>query len=193
MTSQNTPNYDYSTGSPRPHHRLYLDDGNFVMQVENAIFKVHRSFLVQQSKVFKEMFDAPKEGAVSKDGTDEVPVVLEGESAIGWEVLFNGIYVREPMSVGSQLYTLPQLMSLLGIAHKYCMEAVERNTLLRIRAHTTPDSYVSRIVASRIVDSKELYNEGVQGLINTRTKINLEQAKQIGMDAVHAILMSMYF
>ena len=26
-------NYDYSTGDPRQHHSMYLEDGNFVMQV----------------------------------------------------------------------------------------------------------------------------------------------------------------
>ncbi|KIM29682.1 hypothetical protein M408DRAFT_105901 [Serendipita vermifera MAFF 305830] len=48
MTEASTTiNEDYSTGVPRRHHSLYLEDGTFVMQVENAIFNVHRFFFGQ--------------------------------------------------------------------------------------------------------------------------------------------------
>jgi hypothetical protein len=39
MPTMDTPTHDYTTGVPRHHHSLYLDDGNFVMQVGVVRFK----------------------------------------------------------------------------------------------------------------------------------------------------------
>jgi BTB/POZ domain len=63
------------------------------LQVENAIFKVHRSFLVKYSTVIKDMFDVPQSGE-TKEATDETPLVLVGDNASAWELLLESHYDR---------------------------------------------------------------------------------------------------
>jgi len=107
-----TLNLDYSTGIPRHHHSLYLEDGNIVIQVytlpksrvyninsltrlkaESAIFKIHRHFLRKYSTVLHDMLSAPQQDD-TMDGTDEKPLVLARDTAVGWELLLDAIYDR---------------------------------------------------------------------------------------------------
>jgi hypothetical protein len=62
-------------------------------KVENAIFKVHRSFLAKQSSAIKDMLEAPQ-SSTNQDGTDERPLVLTGDSAASWELLLESLYER---------------------------------------------------------------------------------------------------
>jgi hypothetical protein len=56
-------------------------------KVQNAIFKVHRSVISEYSSVFQDMLDMSKEtGPI--DGTAERPLVLTGDNATAWEILF---------------------------------------------------------------------------------------------------------
>jgi hypothetical protein len=66
---------------------------NHLLKVENAIFKVHRSFLANQSSVIKDMLGAPQ-SSTNIDGTDERPLVLTGDSVVGWELLLGFLYER---------------------------------------------------------------------------------------------------
>jgi hypothetical protein len=55
-------------------------------QVGSGIFKVHKSVLAKYSPVIEGMVDCPK-GDRSNDGTEENPLVLDGDSVRGWELL----------------------------------------------------------------------------------------------------------
>jgi hypothetical protein len=52
-------------------------------EVENAIFKVHRSFLVRYSAAIRAMSNRRQSGIQSEE-TDNHPLILRGDSAIGW-------------------------------------------------------------------------------------------------------------
>src|SRR4051794_13610474 len=102
MTDTHAQAHNYFTGDLRPHHILHINDGNIVIQVilsvhkvmelivwnqvENAIFKIHRSLLERYSTAIKDILDATDKGG-SKDGTDASPLVLAGDNAAGWELL----------------------------------------------------------------------------------------------------------
>jgi hypothetical protein len=62
-------------------------------KVENAIFKVHRYFLAKYSGVLRDMLDSPQDSTL-RDGTDENPLVLSGDSSEGWQLLLEDIYAR---------------------------------------------------------------------------------------------------
>jgi BTB/POZ domain len=62
-------------------------------QVENAIFKVHRSVLAKYSSVIEGMLNAPQ-GNDSRGGTDDNPLVLTGDSVVAWESLLGWQYER---------------------------------------------------------------------------------------------------
>ncbi|KIM29686.1 hypothetical protein M408DRAFT_328553 [Serendipita vermifera MAFF 305830] len=190
MASSNDSIQHYSTGVPRRHPHFYLDDGNFVMQVENAIFKVHRFFLVRHSSVLKGMFDVHKgDEDITGEGMDDSPVKLDGDSVLGWEVFLSEIYERGPIAKPQQR-TKEQLLYLLRVAHKYCMVVIEGDILKELKQDSTTEGYVTRIVASRVVDSDEVYKEALNGLIASGVKPDLVQARKIGVDAVHAILVA---
>ncbi|KIM28610.1 hypothetical protein M408DRAFT_329376 [Serendipita vermifera MAFF 305830] len=178
---------DYSTGEPRKHHSLYFEDGNFVMQVENAIFKVHQSLLSRYSVVISEMLAAPSQGE-SKDGTDEKPLVFPDDSALGWELLLSIQYARP--RINPEIFNGKQMLWILPIAHKYCMEEIEADVINELKKNISMDGYVDLMVASQIVGSDELHQTGLKGLISSQTAPNLDQAIRIGVEATHAVMLA---
>jgi hypothetical protein len=67
---------------------LYLQ----IAQVENTLFKVHRSYLCQVSEAFREMFMAPIPGGVPEGSSDERPIVLDQVEAKEFEMFLSVIY-----------------------------------------------------------------------------------------------------
>ena len=158
------------------------------------------------------MFDAPKNNDSNREGTSENPVAFSGDSACGWELLLGDIYSRfediytmfvhlhalvyclnmfhlvHRAPITERRYTNEQLLSLLEIANKYCMEELEVFFLYRLKQDTSTAGYVDWIVGSQMIDSKALYEEGLQGLIDSNAKLDRIQLRKIGMDAVHSIL-----
>jgi BTB/POZ domain len=172
--------------------------------VENAIFKIHRYFLAKYSPVLRDMFSAPRQDG-AMDGTDERPLVLTQDRAVGWELLLDAIYNRfvSPLLLdrlrliitllshilkGARCPSREHTLAMLPIAHKYCMDSVEKAILDHLKRANTTETYVDLMVASQIVNSKPLYQEAVQGLISSKPKLNLSQAKLIGIEAHYAIM-----
>lgn len=89
-------------------------------------------------------------------------------------------------------YTSGQLLLILHIAHKYCMDKIGKTVLVKLNEHTSVAGYVDRIVASRIIDSKPIYDTAIQGLIQMEARLNLERSNRIGMEALHLILTATY-
>jgi hypothetical protein len=61
------------------------------LEVENAIFKIHRHFLMVHSPVLNDMLQLPTT-TLGQDGTDQDPLVLS-DQVLGWE-LFLGCFYR---------------------------------------------------------------------------------------------------
>jgi hypothetical protein len=80
------------------------------------------------------------------------------------------------------------MLAILPIAHKYCMDRIETSILGRLKKASTTETYVDLMVASKIVDSQPLYQQALQGLISSKSKPNLLQARRIGIEAHHAIM-----
>ncbi|KAG8816031.1 hypothetical protein FRC17_000494 [Serendipita sp. 399] len=216
-------------GQPQRHRDLYLEDGTLVIQVEDILFKVHRSVLARYSTIIRDMFNLPID-SWSNDGTDARPLVLSGDSAVAWELLL-GLQYSVPLVEYKQLKG-DQLLQILKIAHKYCMERIEADVIEELKwasdcdgpsmrrkklqgeqllkilpiAHKYRmekiksyvieelkksidyDNFVHLIVASRIVDSTQLYQDGLQALITFRLSPTLEQANLIGAEATHKVM-----
>ncbi|KIM29681.1 hypothetical protein M408DRAFT_328546 [Serendipita vermifera MAFF 305830] len=184
---------DYSTGVPRRHHSLYLEDGTFVMQVENAIFKVHRFFLAKYSSALKDMFNVPQGLNIMREGSEENPVLLNGDSATGWELLLGDIYSHHPIiDVPRSSYTGDQLLLLLQIAHKYCMDTVEVGILKLLELDSTTDGLINRIVASRIVGSESIYDRALKKLISSKPMLTETQVRQIGIEALYPMFTELH-
>jgi hypothetical protein len=80
-----------------------------------------------------------------------------------------------------------QMLSILRIAHKYCMGELEENTLKELDRASTTAEYVDLMVAAQIVDSDSLYQKALQCLITSYPILGLEQAERIGPQATYAI------
>lgn len=70
-----------------------VDKANRRPKVENAIFKVHRSFLEKYSTVIKDMLNAPQSRDLQQ-ANDENPLILTGDRVSGWEALLQSHYDR---------------------------------------------------------------------------------------------------
>ncbi|KAH7096687.1 hypothetical protein BKA62DRAFT_644122 [Auriculariales sp. MPI-PUGE-AT-0066] len=106
------------------HTTLWKDDGSIVVQVGETLFKLHRSVLSAESKVFSGMFDAV---APDTDGTEEKPLVLEQVSATVFANLITIIYtvwVEKDSALSTEEY-----MDVLRLAHKLHFFNVHRVVL----------------------------------------------------------------
>ncbi|KAG8810506.1 hypothetical protein FRC17_002910 [Serendipita sp. 399] len=180
---------NHTTGRLYRHPDLYFDDGTLVIQVENIIFKIHRSMLVQYSTVIRDMLDPPTD-ETSIDGSDECPLLLPGDSSEGWELLL-GLQYRVPLAEPERLRG-KQLLKILMIAHKYCMERIESGIIAKLRTTWDYDGFVDMIVASQIIDSDDLYEDGLRQLIASKTLPTLAQAERMGVKAAHAVMRAVY-
>lgn len=82
--SQNPP--ASKTQLPVRSKRIWFDDGNVVLQVENTQFKVHKSVLALHSNVLRDMFALPQ------PSNEECPVVLHHDSCVDWDRVLGIFY-----------------------------------------------------------------------------------------------------
>jgi hypothetical protein len=76
---------------------------------------------------------------------------------------------------------------MLRIAHKYCMGRVEEDLLKKLRREGTR-ALLDLLLASQIIGSSTLYEEAIKGLVSSRPKPTLEEAREIGLKAYHSIM-----
>jgi len=185
MSSKTKAPADYSGGNPRPHHQFYRDAGDTLIQVQNAIFKIHRFFLIDHSSVLRDMLSLPQsiKGSESANGT---PIVISGDTAKVWELLLASFYRARPMAAMD--YTDEECLELLALVHKYGMEGIEEDLISYLEEDQTTEGWVDLILASRIAGCNHLYERALEGLRQSWPLPNLEQAKKIGIEATHALL-----
>ncbi|KIM29696.1 hypothetical protein M408DRAFT_328561 [Serendipita vermifera MAFF 305830] len=181
--------HDYSKGLPRRHHTFFIEEGDVCLQVENAIFKVHRFFLAHRSSVLKQMLHAPQPpGGI--DGTEGKPIKLTGDKVEGWEAFFQSIYTASFLKP-DQTITKQALIAVLRLAHKYCMESVEGEILSHLQqAANNKEGHLDLLVASQVVGSSVLHQQAVEGLAPHKLQITIEEARVIGLESLHAIMIS---
>jgi hypothetical protein len=59
--------------------------------VQNAIFKIHRFFLIDHSSALRDMLSLPQSEETC-DGTDQNPLVIPGDLVADWERLLGAFY-----------------------------------------------------------------------------------------------------
>jgi hypothetical protein len=76
------------------------------------------------------------------------------------------------------------MLDVLEITHKYAMDRLEENIIRRIMKDSqTGEEYVEMILASRIVDSTELYEKAIERLARDgQPGLSWEQAKLLGFE-----------
>ncbi|KAG8810242.1 hypothetical protein FRC19_004656 [Serendipita sp. 401] len=175
---------DYSQGEVRNHHRFYLARGDVVIQVEKALFKIHRHFLAQYSPALEglfELFDNQVETRGEKD-----PVIVEGDSYRGWETLL-GLFYREN-HMEAPLTSWDDAMALLPIAHKYCMEPIESSALGRIKQEKKSKyQLIDVICISKKLDMFHLFAAALCELWKAPELVYYEDTEKLGPAATYMI------
>ena len=90
------------------------------------------------------------------------------------------------------------MLLILPIAHKYCMESIEADITNELNGHSTLTGHihsdakvhVDLMVASRIIGSEARYQQALQHLVSSKAELGLDQAKRIGTEATHTVLMA---
>jgi hypothetical protein len=80
------------------------------------------------------------------------------------------------------------MLSVLEIAHKYCMESFEERIIAQLQEATTTQGYVELLAASKVVKSYPMYQKAIEGLVRVSPKPDLEQAKIIGVEAYFEVV-----
>jgi hypothetical protein len=70
------------------------------------------------------------------------------------------------------------------------MEKLTMEIIEELRNISGYDSLVDTVVASRIIDSDQLYQEAIQRLIITGVPPNKEQSNRMGIEATHTVMMA---
>jgi hypothetical protein len=87
-------------------------------------------------------------------------------------------------------YTGEELMGVLRVAHKYCMNVIEQDITKSLAMDTSLEGLINLLVASRIIDDKELHKKAWDSLIASTDTPDLEQARRMGLDLLYALLLN---
>lgn len=68
------------------------------------------------------------------------------------------------------------------------MEKIEADTIKQLKKALNYEGFMDLIVAARIIDSDQLFQEGVQRMISSGRSPTLVQAQHIGLEATHTIM-----
>ncbi|KAJ6549507.1 hypothetical protein B0H10DRAFT_1809584 [Mycena sp. CBHHK59/15] len=157
----------------------YISDGNTVLQVENTLFKVHRSMLIKDKSTFDSMFSLDAYTQNTEDvavlpncegESDENPIRLHGDKAEEFSALMWSLYslpAEVALSMSVQANDL-QLIHLARIAHKYQFRSTELwalSALTTYHSNTTGSPSVQNLVQitelSILCDCKPLLGAAV--------------------------------
>ncbi|KAH9885852.1 hypothetical protein C8Q73DRAFT_298226 [Cubamyces lactineus] len=121
-------------------------DGSVVIQVQNTLFRLHRSRLAQQSDYFAKLFQN-NDGSVEQDVVDSCPVyVVNGVSVLDFERLLTAQDAGISYAVNPPPFNV--IASLLRAAH-----ALSFRTILEFAAHSLRESWPSDL--DEIADYEE--------------------------------------
>jgi hypothetical protein len=137
------------------------------------------------------MFCLPKEES-NTGGTEDKPIILTDDEVDGWIFLLSAFYPEQTFNHSHILikcrdylvacnYTGEQSLAVLRIAHKYCMKSFEERIISRLKDVKMGFPWIYLLLASRIVDSGELYEQAVVGLSSPSVAmLSLEEAMRVG-------------
>ncbi|EJD43183.1 hypothetical protein AURDEDRAFT_137960 [Auricularia subglabra TFB-10046 SS5] len=103
------------------HPQFWFNDGNVSLEVENVLFKLHKSLLASTSVMFSDMFVLGDGPNADGEGSDGKPLALPETPLDQFEVLCRAIYA----GWGEQpKFSTGDLVQLLAIAHRFQAHAV---------------------------------------------------------------------
>ncbi|CCL98555.1 uncharacterized protein FIBRA_00555 [Fibroporia radiculosa] len=122
----------FKTASGKEYTRsdFWFADGNIVLVVRHAIFKVHRGQLERHSDIFRDLFSIPQ--PEEQDMIDGCPWIelhdTPSDVLYLLTALYDGLYFAK-----SNALTFPALAGVLRLSNKYLIDHLRRRCLIRLR------------------------------------------------------------
>ncbi|KAH6907633.1 hypothetical protein BKA70DRAFT_1283560 [Coprinopsis sp. MPI-PUGE-AT-0042] len=121
------------TDAPERSTTVWLDDGNIILEAEGKQFRVHKSILSQNSRVFEDMFKVPQPLPTCENTVDGCPVVkLEGDDSDHWEWLLELLYDGRRNYATSSRLEFGLIEALITLGDKYGFEHLQKDALAEI-------------------------------------------------------------
>jgi hypothetical protein len=112
-------------------------------------------------------------------------------SSVVITILNNVIILHRGFLKTGNIFTGEDMLAVLCVAHKYCMESIETEILSHFENSRDKQGFMNLMIASQIVGSLPLRHRAIQGLTPYKLEITLEEAEQIGLEAVHSMMTSL--
>ncbi|KIM26915.1 hypothetical protein M408DRAFT_175169 [Serendipita vermifera MAFF 305830] len=161
-------------------------DGDTLLHVNKAIFRVHSHFLGKHSAILKDTLSLPKPHNVPSASSDCRRIPLSGDSVVGWECLLGLFYPDNPCQ--PVMYTAKQWASIVLIANKYVMESIEASATLKLEQSRPSLDAVDLMVLAQRIDSRKLYQSALQSLAGREKLLSLVDAEKIGLKSFHEVI-----
>ncbi|CAE6525413.1 unnamed protein product [Rhizoctonia solani] len=163
------------------HSKFYFDGAMVVIKIDNTLFKVHKSVLLQ-SETFSDMFGLPNEAMsdLGEGSVAEHPIVLNGISVSDFEALLQVLYANRFST--NQLAPSPAIIiPAFRLANMWHFE--------ELCAHLRPIaekmfSDVDRIVFARQFQLDQWIIPAHINLCQRKTPLNSEEASKIGLQSL---------
>ncbi|KAG8703133.1 hypothetical protein FRC08_003055 [Ceratobasidium sp. 394] len=162
------------------HSKFYFDNTLVVLQIEDALFNVHK-YQLMKSETFSDMFKTaeadPEEGS-----SPEKPIVLEGVSASDFECLLTVLYATR-FSTYQPTPEASLIIPAFRLANKWSFEDL-RNYLLPLAEKELTD--IDKIVFAREFGIKAWLAPAHTRLCQRKEPLNTDEAVKLG---VHSLLL----
>ncbi|KAI0677575.1 hypothetical protein C8Q78DRAFT_1066075 [Trametes maxima] len=113
------------------HREYFFEDGNVVFQVEDTLYKLHRSLLEKHSPVFRELFTIPQPEGSTEGRTEDNPIVLAGIQAVNFTRF---LWLLYPPALGScKITTVEEWMSVVDQADRWQMDNLREHAVAQLR------------------------------------------------------------
>ncbi|KAF8955910.1 hypothetical protein BDZ97DRAFT_1764365 [Flammula alnicola] len=198
---------DLSTKGSLRHEKFYLPDfGMAIFNIQGRLYKVHRHFFIQESEVFKSMFDCPSAPGGNQDGdSDEKPIHLPEVTCAEFETLLELIYdgmlgswsirpgLKKPglQNLGGAA-TSNTLYDLLSISLRYAFDRVTSQVVAAIQIDSG-DQAVSMDPLQKIILAlkhdvlRHWLKPAFDELVNRSTHLTKEEMKTLGYNRAEII------
>ncbi|KAI0669334.1 hypothetical protein C8Q78DRAFT_978161 [Trametes maxima] len=145
----------------------WYEDGNIVLIAECVAFRVHRGLLAQHSTIFHDLFSVPQPCTDASELIEGCPVVHLSDTSDDVERLLRALYDGPSAFKYGERLSFSSIAPLLELAHKYNIEALRDDMVLRMRTvfcHQfsvfkssaefiySPEGYTERILRSTALE-----------------------------------------
>ncbi|KXN84418.1 hypothetical protein AN958_12628, partial [Leucoagaricus sp. SymC.cos] len=173
------------------HSTFYFnDDPMAIFLVEKKLFKVHRHYLIQESKIFRDMFSVPKEANTETEGmSDEHPIHLPDVTAREFELLLDHFYalfvsslILDVLASLLSSFMNQNLLLLLSIAHRFAFDRLFKVTLDEVVVDKV--AIIDRIRLGEKYNLCEWLFSAYEALLDRKESLTRDEADALGPDRV---------